>query len=139
MAPLLRDRGGAAPGATEAELPAVTRAADHSPRTDGRRITLALDRAQVQHLPHWVPRLVADGDPGPGDAVTVDLGRHPSVHLPGLGLLLMVLWRRVGPHGDVTVRGGTSALQATLASLGITARDCRAAVYGAAGLTPPRG
>ncbi len=67
----------------------------------------------------------------PGDRVTVDLADLGSVHLTGLELLMTVLWRRVGTHGEVLLTGGSAGLRAQLDSLDVSPATCRAAVYGA--------
>ena len=99
---------------------------------------LALSEADAHQLPSRLPRLLAKADVQTGDRVTVDLASAGSVHLTGLGLLLAVLWRRVGPSGDVTVVGGTQGLHAQLSSLGMTSAAARAAVYGPDAAAPAR-
>ena len=94
-------------------------------------VGLALTPAEAADLPRWLPRVLADADVRDADSVTVDLPEASSVHLTGLALLLSVLWRRVGAHGQVTLSGGS---RSQLERLNITARDCRALVYGDAQL-----
>ncbi len=98
-----------------------------------RSIPVALTRLQADDLPLWLPRLLAQHDVRLGDLVTVDLADLGSVHLTGLELLMTVLWRRVGAHGEVLLTGGTPGLRAQLDSLDLTPASCRTAVYG----TPP--
>ncbi len=95
-----------------------------------RSSVLKLSDADALQLPCRLPALLSQTDVRPGNAVTIDLASAASVHLTGLWLLLTVLWRRVGPYGDVTLLGGAPALQAQLRSLDITASAARAAVYG---------
>lgn len=94
-------------------------------------ITVALTPQQADDLPLWLPRLLAQHDVQPGGRVTVDLADQGSVHLTGLELLMTVLWRRVGAHGEVLLTGGTPGLRAQLDSLDVTPAACRAAVHGA--------
>ena len=103
-----------------------------APRPDRppRPIVLTLDAADAHHLPSRLPALLAQTDVRLGDAVTVDLASAASVHLTGLELLLTVLWRRVGPSGDVALVGGTPGLRAQLRSLGISAGASRLLVHG---------
>ena len=111
--------------------------APESPRT--QRLgpcVLVLSEADAEQLPSRLPRLLAKADVQTGDRVTVDLASARSVHLTGLGLLLTVLWRRVGPSGDVTVVGGTPRLHAQLSCLGMTSAAARAAVYGPEAAAP---
>lgn len=115
-------------------------AAVHRPQPrDGRRTprVLTLTPTQAADLPHWLPRLLAGTGPTPGARVTVDLGGVSSVHLSGLALLLIVLWRRVGPHGEIVLSGGTRGLRAQLVSVGVTPAACRALVHGQP-TAPPR-
>lgn len=93
-------------------------------------VALTLSPRSAQDLPRSLPRLLADKDLRPGAHVTVDLGETASVHLTGLALLLTVLWRRVGPQGELTVTGGSPGLRAQLDSLDITPAACRAMVFG---------
>lgn len=103
-----------------------------------RSITVVLTRRQADDLPLELPRLLAQQDVRPGDRVTVDLADLGSVHLTGLELLLTVLWRRAGPHGQVLLTGGSRGLRAQLDSLQVTSAGCRAAVYGAPPVPVPR-
>ena len=105
---------------------AVARGAARRPRS----VVLALTPEQAQDLAGALPRLLADSDVGQGDRIDVDLGSAACVDVAGLELLLSVLWRRVGPQGDVAITGGTPGLRAQLRSLGVTAADCRQAVHG---------
>lgn len=109
-------------------------AADDAPAARPERprhpIVLTLSNADANGLPCRLPGLLAQTDVRPGDAVTVDLTSAASVHLSGLELLLTVLWRRVGPSGDVKLVGGAPGLHAEIGSLGMTSRAGRAAVYG---------
>ena len=95
-----------------------------------QRVALALTPAEAADLPRWLPRVLAAADVRDADSVTVNLDEAASVHLTGLALLLSVLWRRVGPYGQVTLSGGSRALRAQLERLGLTPQDCRALVYG---------
>lgn len=105
--------------------PAV--AATRAPRS----ITLTLTPQLADELPRWLSRLLAQQDVRPGDRVTVDLVDLGSIHLTGLELLMTVLWRRAGAHGEVLLTGGSPGLRAQLDSLDLTPASCRAAVYGA--------
>jgi anti-anti-sigma factor len=95
-----------------------------------RSITISLRPQQADDLPIWLPRLLAQQDVRPGDRVTVDLTGLQSVHLTGLELLMIVLWRRVGTQGEVLLTGGSAGLRAQLDSLHLTPAACRAALYG---------
>ena len=101
------------------------------PARPSRDITLALTPAEADDLPRHLARVVERSRPGRGDRVTIDLGDAARVHLTGLRLLLAVLWRRVGREGAVQVTGGSRALRAQLASLGITPEHVRHDVLGA--------
>lgn len=96
-------------------------------------MVLTLTPELAAELPSCLSGLLAQQDVRPGDRVTVDLADLGSVHPTALELLLTVLWRRVGTDGDVLLTGGSTALRAQLASLGVTPASCRAAVHG-----PPR-
>lgn len=116
--------------------------ADDAPATRPDRppqpIVLTLSGADAHDLPCRLPALLAQAGVRRGDAVTVDLASPASVHLSGLELLLAVLWRRVGPSGDVRLVGGTPGLHAQLSSLGVTPGAVRAAVYGPPPAAPLR-
>lgn len=101
-----------------------------------RSLTLTLTAQQSDDLPLWLRHVLAQQDVRPGDRVTVDLADQQSVHATGLELLMTVLWRRVGAHGDVLLTGGTRALRAQLTSLHVTPVACRAAVYGPVAARP---
>lgn len=98
-------------------------------RRPAHAVALTLTPVQAKDLTRGLPHLLAGVDLGPGDQVAVDLGECASVQLSGLSLLLTMLWRRVGPHGEVTITGGTPGLRAQLISVGITPGQCRAAAY----------
>ena len=97
---------------------------------DAQRVVLVVPPAQAEDLAVWVPRLPGLAEVGNRDEAIVDLGGSARVHLTGLALLLDVLWRRVGPHGRVSVVGGSPALQAQLRRLGLTGEARRAELYG---------
>ena len=92
--------------------------------------SITITPQQADELPLWLGRMLARHDVRPGDQVTVDLGQLQTVHLTGLELLMTVLWRRVGTHGDVLLTGGSPGLRAQLDSLELTPATCRAAVHG---------
>ena len=94
-----------------------------------RSVTMTLTPQQADDLPLSLPGLLASHDVRPGDHVTVDLADLHSVHLTGLELLMTVLWRRVAPHGEVLLTGGTPGLRAQLDCLDLTPARCRAATY----------
>ena len=116
-------QGTPAPAATGGQGPAT---ATREPRST----TLVLAPQQADALPLWLPHVLAQQDPRPGDRVTVDLADLQSVHLTGLEVLMGVLWRRVGTDGEVLLTGGAPGLRAQLRSLDITPARCRAAVHG---------
>ena len=101
-----------------------------APPRGPRSVVVALAAREAVDLPSRLPELLARHDVQPGDRVTVDLADVGSVHIPGLELLLTVLWRRVGVHGEVLLVGGTRGLLAQLRSLDVSPQRCRAAVYG---------
>jgi len=93
-------------------------------------ITLSVTPQQAANLPLWLGQLLAQQVVRPGDRVTIDLADVPSVHVPGLALLMTALWRRVGADGEVLHAGGTPGLRAQLASLQVTPASARATVRG---------
>jgi len=91
---------------------------------------VALTTREAVDLPSRLTELLARHAVQPGDRVTVDLADLGSVHTTGLELLLTVLWRRVGVHGEVLLVGGTRGLLAQLRSLDVSPQSSRVAVYG---------
>ena len=77
--------------------------------------------------------IVAKIAPQPDEHVVVRLATGVQLDLAGLGALLLLLWRRVGADGKVTVSGLNSDDLHTLESLGLDPRAVRARVYGPPG------
>ena len=94
---------------------------------------LRLTPHDVAALPHRLPHLVRDARPGAVVVVDVSSAAPPPADL---GLLLTVLWRRVGPTGQVHLTGASAAQLLTWDQLGLTPARIRQTVYGAGAPRP---
>ena len=123
---------------TDEQTQPPQRTASARRRPAPRELVLVVPPDAAGDLALHVPALVAGLGAARDDRVTVDLRSAADVHLTGLHLLLAVLWRRVGPYGDVAVVGGSRGLRSRLASLGVTAQDVRRDVLGSSSPVRPQ-
>ena len=92
-------------------------------------VRLRLTPDDTAHLPLRIARLVRDVSVGAHVVVDVTSAQPQPA---GLGLLLSVLWRRVGAGGQVDITGATQAELLRWGRLGLTPDHVRVAVHGTA-------
>ena len=96
--------------------------------TTSSTVSLLLTPQDIAALPHRMPHLVRDARPGAAVAVDVRAAAPPPA---ALALLLTVLWRRVGPTGEVHLAGASEGQLSTWDRLGLTPQRIRETVHGA--------